>query len=299
MPSAQVINFGEDPYANAMGGFAKSFLGELDKRSSKRRNDEVFEQIKSKYGKDAPIEDILRDIVTSEGLDQDYKTDTIKNIKEFATLAAKKDKNNIDAIKLGIRKKEHEERIRTNDIAEDRVKNEKNRIKNLGDKNSRNLSKDISTYNSKFLKDAGVEMSENDRSDMNYFTEDLMSQGKTLAEASRDANQLVQMRRELIDNVKVTPRPRWFDGAAPDSAPEILPAMEQAFNDLSKLYEEDGIDHQTDLKAILKRAGWKDEEIIKILQRVFQSQGRKLRVPKKSEVTEDSEYENADEFFGV
>ena len=73
MPSAQVINFGEDPYANAMGGFARNFLSEISEKALQQRNENIFQKIKEKYGKDAQPKDIFRDVLEHGGLDPDYK----------------------------------------------------------------------------------------------------------------------------------------------------------------------------------------------------------------------------------
>src|SRR6187551_20908 len=187
MPSAQVIDFGADPYANAMGGFAKSFLGALEEKSAKRRNDELFDNIKSKYGKDAKTEDILWDVISAEGMDESYKTNLVKNIKEYGALKAKKDKNFYEDAKLIQRENELVERQRGNKIAEDRLDNDTRRTDVQEDTNKRRSEHQIRSYISKYIKDNNIQMSPKDISDLNYFVEDIQNtQDKSFNEAFRD-----------------------------------------------------------------------------------------------------------------
>jgi len=254
MPSAQVIDFGEDPYANAVGGFAKSFLGALNEKTAQRRNEQLFEKIKDKYGKDAKGEDILRDVVFAEGFDQSYKQDLIKNLKEYATLANKTDKNLYEQAKLDQRKEELDVRKTTNEIASNRLKNEQAKTANQEDKNLKATAKDINNYSSKFLKDNELSLTPNDKADINLFTEQFMKNKKQgLTEAFNDAYKLITMRREKIDDVKITPFPSYFIGS-PNEA-EIEPAMQKAYLELKNLYEQDGIDNQSDLRSIAERSG--------------------------------------------
>ena len=292
MPSAQVVNFGADPYANAMGGFAKSLLGEIEKGSSKRRNDELFEKIKDNYGPNAKAEDILRDIVKATGFDQDYKTNLVKDITEYATLASKKDANGLEKAKLDQRRDELDVRKTTNKISQDRLDHDKDSVPDK-------RSKSINDYNGKFQKDAKIDLTANDKADWNYFTEDLMNNQKlSLNEASNKALQLINMRREKIDEAQIAQRPQaplTIFGRLNVDNNEVDQAFNQAFNELMKLYKEDGIDNQKDLREIAERAGWSKEETTKLLQAVFKEDGRKLKGPQKANKPDG----DPDHLFGV
>lgn len=90
MPALQTVNLGGDPKATAMGSFAKNFLGALTEGAEKRKNDEIFKRISDQYGPDGKPEDMLWDIIKSEGLSQEYKNNKAAEIVQYATLKNKK-----------------------------------------------------------------------------------------------------------------------------------------------------------------------------------------------------------------
>lgn len=276
MPSAQVINFGEDPYANAMGGFARNFLSTINEKTAQRRNDDLFKRIADQYGEDVSTERIIRDVIKAEGFDQDYKRNKLKELTDYATLGAKRDRNGYENAKLEQRREELEVRKKTNEIAENRLNNEANRIQATAEKNKGTTSKQINDYASKVLKDASVNLPAHDRADLTNFMDQLVNDPEnpmTIPQAYKQAANYIDARREKIDTVKIAERPGYWSGTP------IVTAMQQAITDLQALHDEDGIDNQKELRTIAKRSSWKDEEITAMLQRVFASNGKKLRGP--------------------
>lgn len=290
MPSAQVINFGEDPYANAMGTFARNFLTELNEKSGQRRNEGIFEKIKQKYGKDAKPEDIFRDVLEHEGLDQEYKRNKLNEIKDYAELATKAKKTAYDEAMLEIRQEElnlkknklneedkpitpYQKRVLENQ--ETRLELERTRLEQAAKQQDEKLPKYIDEYSTNLLKNANVSLPAHDKADLNSFVEQLMAEdGLGVNEAFNRAYNYIQARREKIDEVQITPRPSKWIGEA--SGEEIEQSMDKAYQQLKALHDEDGIDNQKELREIASRAGWQPEEITKMLQRIFQRSGKSL-----------------------
>lgn len=89
MPALQTVNFGADPRANSMGTFAKNFLTTLTEKAEQNKNDDLFRKISDKYGPDGKPEDMLWDIIRSEGLSQEYKKNKAAEIAQYATIKNK------------------------------------------------------------------------------------------------------------------------------------------------------------------------------------------------------------------
>lgn len=278
MPQAQVINFGEDPYANAMGNFAKNFLGTINERSAQRRNDDLFRRISQNYGEDADPEMFLRDVIEAEGLDQEYKRDKIKDITEWAKLSTKANKNNYEQAKLDQRAAELLVREETNRIAGERVDNEKRKIDLTDASNAGKANKQVSDYASKTLKDSNVTLPAHDVADLKSFMEQLVTDKEspmTVSDAFRHAYNYIEARREKLENVQITPRPaKWLGQSSPQ---EIETSMEKAFQELKALHDEDGVENQGELRALAKKAGWQPDEITAMLKKIFQQAGKSLR----------------------
>ena len=282
MPSAQIVNFGEDPYANAMGGFAKNFLTTLNEKTGQRRNEDIFKKISDNYGKDADIEDIYRDVLKAEGFDQEYKRNKLNEIKDYATLANKSKLNGYEQSKLEQRRDELLVRQDANRIAESRLTNEANKVEANLTKNKAALSKQINDYSSKLLKDSELDLPLHDKSDLNEFIEQLVSDKenpKSMSEAFNHAAEYIQARREKIDSLEMPARPSSWAGFANPSPKDLEQGMEQAYLVLKALHDEDGVTSQKELRKIAKKGGWNDEEITQILQKIFQEAGKKLRGP--------------------
>lgn len=278
MPQAQVVNFGEDPYANAMGGFAKNFLTEINEREGQRRNDELFQNIIKNYGEDANPTDVLKDIISAEGFDQEYKKNKIKDIVDWATLSAKTDLNGYEAAKLKQREAELKVREEGNKIAEQRVANEKDKAETTKLNTKRDLTKQINDYSTKTLKNAGLELPAHDQAELDDFMDQLVTEkDMSIPQAFSNAFPYIEARRDKIDNVQITP-PGWTSSGTDQ-------AREKAIQELVVLHDEDGIDNQKDLRAIVKRAKWSDEEATKILTEVFKRLGKALRGRPRKEMS--------------
>lgn len=298
MPGLQVVNFGEDPYANAMGKFAKNFLGKINEGVAQRRNEELFSKISSKYGKDANPEDILMDIIKSEGLDEDYKRNKIKEIVEYADISNKKNKTLYDEASLETRRddllfrkdkekkrrkeKEKDQELRERGISASEERNliSKENAENAAKKGSRDLPKFIDAHTNNLLKNSQTTLTAHDKADLNAIVEQLMTDKdnpKGINQAFNEAMQYIDARREKIDTFQVTPRPKpWIGQPNPQ---EVQQGMDALYKELKFMHDEDGIENQKELREVAYRGGWKPEEVTMILQRVFQEAGKKLRGP--------------------
>lgn len=302
MPSAQVINFGEDPYANAMGTFAKNFLGEINEKAGQRRNENIFQKIKEKYGPDAKPENIFRDVLEHEGLDQEYKRNKLNEIKEYAAIATKGKTTPYQDAMLQIRQEElnlkrdkankgegdkpitpYQSKVLKNQ--ETRLALEKQRLQQAANTSDKKLPEYIDKYTTSLLKNAEEKLPAHDKADLNAFIEQLMSDEEnpmSVNDAFNRAYDYIQARREKGDNFKITPRPSaWFG----DNAKEVAESQEKAYLELKALHDEDGIENQKELRAIAEKGGWKPEEITEMLKAVFKGAGKSLRgAPVKSSV---------------
>lgn len=284
MPALQTVNFGADPRATAMGNFARSFLGTLTEKAEQRKNDRLFKEISDKYGPNGNVDDMLLDIINSEDLSQDYKKSKIPEVIQYASIKNKKDRTKYEDAVLANRRKELEIREETNRIASTRAANETNRIGNTKDKNKLESPTKIAKYTATLLKDQDVKLPVHDINDLNSMIEQFMideEQPLSLPEATNKAYEYIQARREKIDSVQIAKPPEeksWF-GASSITPEQTDKAMDEAYEQLKFLYEEDGVTSQKELRDIAKRAGWQPEQITMILQRVFKDNGRKLKGP--------------------
>jgi len=295
MPSAQVINFGEDPYANAMGGFAESFLGTLNEKTAQKRNENIFSKIKEKYGPDAEPETIFRDVLESEGLDQDYKRNKLNEIKEFASLSTKAKITpyqqamlDMRTDELNLKKNKADETVEKPITAyqkkvlanqETRLALDRQRLDQAAKTNDAKFPEQLDKYTTNILKDADVKLPPHDKADLNGFIDQLMKEeGLGINDAFNRAYQYIEARRDKVDNVQITERPTSWVGSPNQS--EVTRNMDEAYQQLKALYEEDGIDNQKELRSIAARAGWQPDEITKMLQRVFQVHGKQLASPR-------------------
>lgn len=306
MPSAQVVNFGEDPYANAMGTFARNFLGEINEKAGQRRNENIFQTIKDKYGPEAKPEDIFKDVLEHEGLDQEYKRNKLNEIKEYVAIATKGKTTPYQDAMLKIREEElnlkknkaekgedekqitpYQQKVLKNQ--ETRLALERQRLEQAAKTSDKKLPEYVDKYTTSLLKNAEEKLPAHDKADLNAFVEQLMTDEETpmsVNDAFNRAYDYIQARREKIDNVKITPRPSaWFG----DNPNEIAENQEKAYLELKSLYDEDGIENQKELRAIAERAGWKPEEITEMLKAVFKGAGKALRgAPRKDSTPQES-----------
>jgi len=315
MPSAQVVNFGEDPYANAMGGFAQNFLGEINEKAAQRRNENIFSKIKQKYGENAKPEDIFKDVLEAEGLDQEYKRNKLNEIKDYATLSTKGKTTPYQQAMLEIREEElnlkknkaekgdteksitpYQQKVLKNQ--ETRLQLERQRLDQAVATQDKKLPEYVDKYTTNLLKNADVKLPAHDKADLNDFVEQLMTEGDVgVNDAFNQAYNYIQARREKIDQVEITPRPsKWLGSASPE---EVEQGMEQAFTQLKALHDEDGIDNQKELRAIASRAGWQPEEITMMLQKIFERSGKRLKGNSRSAQVAGEEQGEAAEAEGL
>lgn len=298
MPGLQVVNFGSDPYANAMGEFARSFADTFATKHAQRRNDELFSKISSKYGKDANPDDVMRDLLQAEGFDQEYKRNKINEIKEYASLIAKGKLTPYEQAMLDFKKEELEIKKKKKSDEEKpitpyqrkllknqevRLAQDKQRLEQAAKNEDKKLPEYIDKYTTNLLKDSDTKLPPYDKAELNDFVQQLMTDKEnpmSVNEAFNHAFQYIEGRRERIETFKPTPRPTsWIGDANPQ---EVAQALDKLYQEIKFLHDEDGIENQKDLREIATRGGWKPEEITKVLQKVFQEAGKKLKGPQGS-----------------
>lgn len=295
MPSAQMIDFGPDPLTESMGKFASGFSDSFFKQQTQKKNEDIFQRIKESYGPDAKPDRIFRDILEAEGLDQDYKRDLLKEVKEYAALEGKKGLTPYQSEMLDLRKRDLNIKERKAEeetpitpfqeknlqIQRDRLALERQRLKQASEKNEKSLPDLVSKYTNSVLQNAEQKMPANDKALLNSrVISNMRDDGMEVDAAMEEALDYINMKNQIVDEAKITERPvaGKFWGGSPE---EVEQAMQKAYQELKQLYDA-GIDSQRDLRNIAKNSGWKPEEITDILQAVFSSNGRKLRTSKKS-----------------
>jgi hypothetical protein len=153
MPALQTVNFGADPRANAMGAFAKNFLGALTAKVEENKNDALFKQISDKYGPNADPLMVLKDLATSQGIGQGFKDNKTSIYTKIAELENKQNKSIADQAVLDQRKAELKSRQESNVIAANRAETEKKKADNNAKKLAQALPGQIAKNNNLLLKD--------------------------------------------------------------------------------------------------------------------------------------------------
>lgn len=292
MPSAQVLDFGPDPFAENIGKFAEGFSSSFFKNEERKKNEEVFDRIKKAYGKDANPERMFKDILEAEGLDEDYKKDLLKEVKEYATLAGKKSLTPYQAELLEIRKEDlqlKKDKAAQPDKAispyqkklieqrEATLALQRQRIEEAAKKADNSFPKLVSDYTNSILKDTGETLSSGDKAALNSRVQaNIKDDGMPIEEAVNEALDYIEMKNQIVEGAEITPRPIKWMGLANPSPQEVEKVMEQVFPELEQLYDV-GIESQKDLRSIAKRAGWLPAEITKMLQVLYQRKGKKFR----------------------
>jgi hypothetical protein len=305
MPSVQVLDFGDS--SEWASEFSKSFAKGFIENEKKRKNDEIFNKIKQAYANEPNPEKMYMDILKSEGMDESYKNDKLKTIIDYVKLQTDLDKSAYDKTMLKYKERELniEEKSKTGrkaiddyrdkmaEIREKQLDLQETRLNNLVEKGEKDLSKNIADYSSKLLKDSNVELSANDRAILNSRMESNMKDDRMdAATAFSEALEYVELKNEALEQTKLTARPDPFIGVPKPE--ELAEAMEKVYAEIDYVYEQ-GIESQKDLRMLLKRAGWKPDEIQKILQRLFQSKGRKVRRPQEEKAAPEQPEKGAGE----
>lgn len=284
MPSVQVVDFGPDPRAQAMGSFTHNFLNKLYEGGEKRRDENIFEDIKNRQKEGGSIEDLYADVIGAKGLSQSYKENTLKDLKELATLISNKDKTSI-------RSAENETRKDTNKINAARVANTSKQIDQANKNQKHKLTNEISKYVNTTTKDS--KYNPEDKAMFNEMIQFQLDNNPelTIPQAFRQAEEAIIAKNDIVNHSKFVEKQKvGFFGATQQQYEKSYQDAEQT---LEKYYDE-GITSQTDLRKIAKRGGWDDAEITEMLQNVFRRNGRKARTPKPKEEAKEEETKTED-----
>ncbi len=289
MPSAQVIDFGPEPLTEAMGKFASGFSDSFFKQQTQKKNEDIFKRIKDSYGPDASPERIFKDILESEGLDQDYKRNLLNEVKEYASLESQKYKTIYQKEMQDLRKEDlklkRDKAQKGDEISKYQEKNlanqrrrldlEQQRINQAAEKNTKDLPDLVSKYTNTILKDAEERLPSQDKALLNSrIISNIKDDGMEMDEAFKEALDYVQMKNQIIEEVQIEPKPTRFIGSP--NPQEIEQAIEKAYANLDQLYDS-GIESQSDLRKIAKKSGWLPQEITVMLQELYRRKGKRVR----------------------
>ena len=283
MPSLQTVNFGENPLNTSLKNIASGFIDKYNQNQDQKRNDEIFNRILSKYPKDTDPTNIYRDMISAQGLDPSYKKDRITELKDYASLASKKDMTPYQQAILDQRKDDYDLKIDKDDRAKaaEKINADAKKVTN-----KENHLKFIKNYTKK------------ERENLNeYETADFMhmiSQSEDDAKESGeefDIDIAVAQTLEAIANKKkivtdtvptLKPSPEW-QGVKGYGQPQweipaqaLTEAKNKLFNELNQLYNS-GITRQADLRKIAERGKWDKSEISEVVMKVLQYNGKKSK----------------------
>lgn len=240
MPSLQVVDLGPDPRSEAVGGFARNFAENFKRLQAQKRNEQMFNKLREKYGDDIDPELLSRDLIGAEGFDPEYKQDYFGRLKDYSNIKENKEK-------ISLRDKEIQNAEKRNIIDEIKAKNEQTKANNQAKRD-----KDTQVYkNQKYVQNE-LKARESDnipgwlKSKITPLVNEGVNKGMTVDAAYNRVIQEVDRIIDIIENGTVTP-----DTHYTRTDPQEL---EQAAQDLAQLYQ-NGITRQEDLKKILKRSG--------------------------------------------
>jgi hypothetical protein len=299
MPSLQTVNFGPNPLNESLKNIASGFIEKYNQNESKKKNDEIFNRILSKYPKDTDPTLIYRDMLTAQGLDEDYKKNRITELKDYASLASKKDKTPYQEAILDQRKKDYDLKVdkdnrqKAADIINAQAKEVTNKeshlkyIKNYTKKERESLNE---YENADFMR--MISQSEDDAKASGEVFDIDIAVAETL-EAIQNKKKIIA---DTVPTLKPTPEWQGIKGYGQPQweipAQALSEAKTKLFNDLNKLYNS-GITRQSDLTKIAERGKWDKEEIQKVIMQVLQYNGKKA----KNSTNELTEQQKAEAIF--
>lgn len=280
MPAAQILDFGPDPFAESISKFAQGFSSQFIKDQTRKDNEEIFKRIKMAYENDADPTRMYKDLLSAEGMDEDYKTDKLKQVKDYLSVVGKKDLTPYQKQLLDVRKGELKIKGDNAKNKETQLANAKLRIENTKDKNNKDFPTKVSNYVNSILKDTGSSMSAQDKAEFNSrIVSNMQDTNLSINDALSEALQYQELKQEIRGS-KITPKPStnpiWGEGKD-----GLDKSLKTAYNEIEQIYDA-GLTSQKDLRKILENSGWK-EEAQAILQDLFKTKGKKIRTPKQTE----------------
>jgi len=240
MPSLQVVDLSnEAPQQNYVGNFARSFGETLNTGRQKKSDEDIFNRIKQQYPTDSPDQTAQRLIESTASAP--FKKDTLGYLTSLATNQARRQDQDI--------------RRDQNEINRDKVLNDNRRLNQSQDKQKTDLPAAIAKYNKSIWKDAEPE----DLSLFNRLTSKYMAGGLSLDQASSQALQEAREVKQALDMGFTEKESGWFRN--PDNTENEELVVNQAKSLINAGTKESII------KSNLKKAGWSDADIIRIMDR--------------------------------
>jgi hypothetical protein len=263
MPQLQVVDFGQNAGSDALGNLARGLSTGYFQAQEKKRNDDIFAKIKEQYG-DGDIMDFVSQIVKEEGFSQEYKKNLIDPIKTLSDLQKKKNATEYDEIKRSIA-------LQDLNIKKSRAKRE--------------IPVQVSTYINNQLKGQDEELSIEDKSMLNSSMVDILEKDPELSIPQAFDMKYEELREKdkFIKAKQLTKRPEIFGATKSEKERKKNKILEepkkQVIRELSELYE-DGMTSKKDLRNLLKKALWTEEEEI---QEILNAVTKKKRKEQKKE----------------
>ncbi len=241
MPQLQVVDFGESPSATNFGAFANGFSDSFFKAQKQKRNDDIFESIKAKYGQDSDPLKMLEHVITAENLDDDYRDNKFNQILDYAKL-----KSTIDDKQKRLDKKQ------------DNFKNVNSYVKNL-------------------LSDQGDAFNPTQEALITQYTQEFIEDGLDNFEAFQAGYEKYRGRQKIVYESPVIEKPNVWPGAGlwgGATENDVAKAFVSTLEALSNLYDL-GITTRSELRDYARRGKWDEKEVNKLLDELMVSKGKK------------------------
>lgn len=292
MPSLQVVNTGASPANTALGNISAGFIESFNKRQETARNDEIFSKIKSKYGPSASPDTIYKDILQSEGFDQSYKNNILKQVGDYAALQRNQERTVYEQARLTqleedlkIRKKKSEEDPATKPLTpyqretqanrQRYLQIQENKLANSIQAGSGKINKDFANYTNAVLKLSPKPTSPEDKVLLDTVGIQALNGGADIQTAFNQGLQAIAQKKEIQDNAIPPMNPA--TSRLQSTPQQEQEARESLFDFLFQAYQL-GVRDPSKLREIAKRGRWGTEEANPIIQKILQNPNKKTTV---------------------
>lgn len=295
MPQLQVVNTGGSPLNTALGNISAGFIESFNKRAETARNDEIFSRIKSKYGPKLDADTIYKDILQSEGFDQSYKNNILKQVSDYSALQRNEKRTVYEQMRLAqlqddlnIKKFKAEQDPATKpmtpyerNIIQNRQRYldlQENKLKNSVASGSNKLGKDFASYSNAVLKLSARPILPEDKALIDTVGINAIRNGADIQTAFNAGYQAYNQKKQIEEEATppIDPKSNWTQ---PTPAQEQQ-AKQDLFDFLSQVYNA-GIKDPKKLRGIAARGKWSSEEANQVIQKIMQNPEK--RSPKLSQ----------------
>lgn len=280
MPQLQVVDFGQNAGSDALTNLARGLSSGYFQAQEQKNNEDIFDKIKHNYSGEDPMM-FMEDVLNAKGLGQEYKKNKLDEIKTLVDLRNKKVSSDYSALQKEIS-------LGNLNVRRTSEENKQKRLEQETKKAKQELPIKVSTYINNQLKEEDDKIDAEDKSMLNSRMINLMDKGSSIPEAFNEAYEFIKEKNRLIDTETLTVRPVKYPVIKiKEHKKKVEEARNKVTNELSQLYEA-GLTAKKDLRKILERASWEEEEIKEILDAVTKKK------PNKQEQETEEEPESID-----